>query len=232
MNSIGLYNSLVSTNYLGNQTDAQVEKADKVTPLKDVSKDKVSDEGAGEKLKLSSRSQKLHAISEQFFSHGNFTQIDTKALIEKVHEYGLISDGEYQSLTGSSLFKSKFSQQKEDEKPTSLVDYLRDIKKAVDKSEDGANPSAKNIALSSGLEKAMTILSDVEKAKTSDTFKQDINHAQSELTKLANSESFSKLGSGYQQAVKSTSAALEIIEKISPQRLSNPFVNRYLDFAS
>ena len=78
----------------------------------------------------------------------------------------------------------------------------------------------------------MAILSDVEKAKTSPNFKQDINQAQSELTKLASSDSFSKLGGSYQEAVKSSSAALEIIEKISPQRLSNPFVNRYLDFAS
>jgi len=231
MNSIGLYNSLVNTGYPQSTGDNQVEKADKVTPLNDVSKDKASDAGAGESLNLSSRSQKLHAISEQFFSHGNFSQIDTKALIEKVHEFGLISDDEYQSMKGSALFKSRFEQEEEKE-PASLVDYLRDIKKAVDKTEEGAKPSAKNISLSVGLDKAMAILSDVEKAKTSPNFKQDINQAQSELTKLASSDSFSKLGSSYQEAVKSSSAALEIIEKISPQRLSNPFVNRYLDFAS
>ncbi|MGB0898902.1 MAG: hypothetical protein ACPGSN_06595 [Psychrobium sp.] len=98
MNSIGLYNSLVNTGYPQSTSDNQVEKADKVTPLSEVSKDKASDAGAGENLNLSSRSQKLQAISEQFFSHGNFSQIDTKALIEKVHEYGLISDDEYKSL--------------------------------------------------------------------------------------------------------------------------------------
>ena len=71
-----------------------------------MSKEKTSAVGAGENLILSSRSQKLNAISNEFFSQGNFTQIDSTALIERVHEYGLMNDDEYEQLTSNSLFQS------------------------------------------------------------------------------------------------------------------------------
>lgn len=225
MNSIGLYNSLGNTNTALANKNAQISGIAKAEQSQDVSKDKSSEVGAGESLKLSSRSQKLQAISEQFFSHGNFTQVDTKKLIEKVHEYGLISDNEYQSLGASALFK-KDDKAVDDKKVGSLVDHLQSVKNAVDKTD-----TQENKELSIGLSKAMTILSDVEKAKSSATFKQDINSAMQQLEKLSESDSFKKLDQKYKEAIEGSVAALEVIDKISPKRLSNPFINRYLDFS-
>lgn len=232
MNSIGLYNSLVNTSYPPSSSgDNNVEKKENVSSTKDVSKDKVSAPDAGEQLKLSSRSQKLQAISQEFFVNKDLTKVDTKALIEKVHEYGLISNDEYKTLKSDALFKDLKSKEKEE--PKSLIEHLRNLKKAVDKTDKDSGTTADNTAsLSKGLAHAITILSDVEKAKGKPTLKKDIGNAQSELKKLSQSESFSKLSDEYQQAIKSSRVALEVIDKISPQRLSNPFVNRYLDFAS
>lgn len=225
MNTIGLYNVLANTNQaLGNKND-QVAATQKAAQVNDVSNDKTSEAGAGENLKLSSRAQKLQAISDEFFTHGNFTQIDTKKLINKVHEYGLISDKEFDSLSSSALFKKNDKVSEKDE-PKSLVDYLQNVKTAVNKSD-----SIENVELSAGLAKAMTILSDVEKSKSSNSFKQDINSSISSLDKLMKSESFGKLDENYQDAIEGSAAALEVIDKISPNRLSNPFINRYLDFA-
>lgn len=225
MNTIGLYNSLANTNQTLGQKNEQVTDVSKVAKVNDVSQDKASEAGAGESLKLSSRAQKLQAISDEFFSHGNFTQVDTKKLIDKVHEYGLISDKEFDSLSNSPLFK-KAEKNTNNAEPKSLIEHLQDVKKAVDKSD-----SAENKELSIGLDKAMSILSDVEKAKNSPTFKQDITNAMSELDKLMKSDSFKKLDEKYQEAIEGSVAALEVIDKISPNRLSNPFINRYLDFS-
>lgn len=226
MNTIGLYNSLGNTSTsLASNNESQVAAVKKAQPSQYVSKDKTSETGAGESLKLSSRSQKLQAISAEFFSNGNFTQIDTKKLIEKVHEYGLISDKEYQSLGANPLFK-KVDKEADDKKVVSLVDHLRDVKKAVDKTD-----TKENKELSIGLTKAITILSDVEKAKSSPTFKQDIQSAMAQLDKLTESDSFKKLDQKYKDAIEGSAAALDVIDKISPKRLSNPFINRYLDFS-
>jgi len=226
MNTIGLYNSLGTTSTgLANNNDAQVANAKKVAEAQDVSKDKSTKAGAGESLNLSSRAQKLQAISAEFFSHGNFTQVDTKKLIEKVHEYGLISDKEYQSLGANPLFKED-EETTDSKKVTSLVDHLTDVKKALDKTD-----TPENKELSLGISKAITILSDVEKSKLSPTFKQDINSAMLQLEKLSESDSYSKLDKPYQDAIEGSIAALDVIDKISPKRLSNPFINRYLDFS-
>jgi len=226
MNTIGLYNSLGNTNTgLANNNDAQVATVKKTAEIQDVSKEKSTEAGAGESLKLSSRAQKLQAISAEFFSHGSFTQVDTKKLIEKVHQYGLISDKEYQSLGANPLFKDD-DKKSDDKKVGSLIDHLQDVKKAVDKTD-----TPENKELSLGISKAITILSDVEKSKLSPTFKQDINSAMLQLEKLSLSDSYKKLDQPYKDAIQGSVAALDVIDKISPKRLSNPFINRYLDFS-
>lgn len=220
MTSIGLYNSLASTNTALAKNNDQIANLNNVEAANDVSKEKTSAVGAGENLVLSSRSQKLNAISNEFFSQGNFTQIDSTALIERVHEYGLMNDDEYEQLTSNSLFQSADT----GEEPYNLIDHLENIKGKLSDTDE-------HKALSDGITGAITILSDVETAKLSPTFKQDISHAISQLSELSNDELYDTLENEEQQTIQSSATSLSIIDRISPQRLSNPFVNRYLDFA-
>lgn len=222
MTSIGLYNSLASTNTALAKNNDQIANLNNVEAANDVSKEKTSAAGAGENLVLSSRSQKLNAISNEFFSSGNFTQINTAELVERVHDYGLMTDNEYEQLTSSSLFQSV--DDNNDKEAYSLVDYLENIKdKLIDTEEDQV--------ISKGVSSAIAILSDVETAKSSPTFKQDMSNAIVQLTTISNSELYDTLSSEEQDTIQASSTTLSIIDRISPQRLSNPFVNRYLDFA-
>lgn len=228
MNTIGLNNSSTNTALINatltNSSETQVAEVRKTDVKQDLAKHISSNSNTNESLKLSSRSEKLQAISKQFFSGSNLVNIDVKELIEKVYEYELISDEQYQSLKNNPLFKWE-DNKSEDKKIDSLVESLQSVRKVIDSSN-----SINKAQFLSGISDAITILSDVEKAKTSPTFKQDIANAMNQLEKFTESESFKKLESKQQDSVEWSIAALEVIDKISPKRLSNPSINRYLDF--
>lgn len=222
MNSIGLYNSLASTNTALTNNHEQISNLNSVEATNDVSKEKKSATGAGESLVLSSRSQKLNAISDEFFSSGNFTQINTSKFVERVHDYGLMNGYEYEQLTSNSLFQSV--EDNTGKEAFSLIDYLDNIKTKLGNTEEEQT-------ISKGINKAITVLSDVETAKLSPTFKQDVNIAISQLSYLSDSELYENLDTKEQQTVQSSATTLSLIDRLSPQRISNPYVNRYLEFA-
>jgi len=222
MNSIGLYNALSNTNTALAKNNDQIANLNNIERINNVSQDKKSAVGAGESLVLSSRSQKLNALSNEFFSKENFTQIDTSKFVERVHEYGLMTGIEYEQLTSSSLYQSVKDYNIEEE--YTLVDHLENIDVKVD-----GSPEADTISI--GVNKAITVLSDVEAAKLSPTFKQDVNIAITQLSYLSDSELYGVLDSKEQQTIQSSATALSLIDRLSPQRISNPYVNRYLDFA-
>ena len=229
MNSIGLYNSLGNTSSTLNNNQ-QVADASQVAAINNVSTEKTTEAGAGESLKLSTRSQKLHAISEEFFSQNNFTSVDTTALTQRVHEYGLINDNEYSTLANSSWFNQLEDNDETENEERSLLDHLQQVKSKLDESSESAEGSDNSI-VSEGLAYAITILSDVETAKLSPTFKEDMNNAIAQLSILSESDAFASLSVTEQDAIESSAATLGIIDTISPQRLSNPFINRYIEFS-
>lgn len=233
MNSIGLYNGVL------NQTPIQSDEAAK----KDVANSAASNVkktsavdganstgGSSEKdnLTLSTRSQKLHAISNEFFSGGDFTNVDSRKLIERVHEYGLISDQEYKGLTGSSLFKTEDKEQQT--KNSSLVDYLHSMKETLSTQDDKALGDNKQQLLD-GVDKAKKILKDVESAKLSPTFKADLTESLASLKSLQSTPFYQTLSDAEKSNLSDSVLALEVVDKISPQRLTNAQVNRYLDFS-
>jgi len=228
--SIGLYNSLGSTSATLNSSNQQVTDVSKAEAINDVSTEKKTEIGAGESLNLSTRSQKLHAISEEFFAQNNFTNIDTTALTQRAHEYGLISDNEYSTLANSSWFNKVEDNTDTESEEISLLDHLQNVKHKLDESGENSEDNDNGI-IADGISHAISILSDVETAKLSPTFKEDMNNAIAQLSILSESDAFSSLDTAEQGAIESSAATLGIIDTISPQRLANPFVNRYIEFS-
>lgn len=234
MNSIGLYNG-VSThtpiqnddavnNELASNTASDVKKASTVD-----STNTATETSAKDNLTLSTRAQKLHAISSEFFSDGNFTNVDSRKLAARVHELGLISDQEYQGLTGSQLFKQEQTAQAT--KTSSLVDYLQSFKAKLPEQNEEALGDNKQQFIE-GIDKATNILKDVESAKLSPTFKSDLTQSLSSLKSLESTPFYQTLSDNEKSNISDSVLALEVINRISPQRLTNSQVNRYLDFAS
>ncbi|NRA59914.1 MAG: hypothetical protein HRU25_03180 [Psychrobium sp.] len=227
LNNIGLYGSLANTNVASNQNT--VTNVEKLTAVPELSLDKKI-EGVGENLSLSSRSQKLAAISKEFFSHGNFSNVDSRELLERVREYDLISAEEYDSLSSSSLFqRSKEDDNKQTTLTTNLADALNDLEKSV-VFEDEKNLTQSEFK--QALNNAENILRDVETAKLDSNFNRDIDYSLLKLKQFSQSKSFVEMPAKQQSVISDSVTALEVINKISPKRLSNPLLNRYLSFAS
>ena len=227
LNNIGLYGSLANTNVASNQNT--VTNVEKLTAVPELSLDKKI-EGVGENLSLSSRSQKLAAISKEFFSHGNFSNVDSRELLERVREYELISAEEYDSLSSSSLFqRSKEDDNKQTTLTTNLADALNDLEKSV-VFEDEKNLTQSEFK--QALNNAENILRDVETAKLDSNFNRDIDYSLLKLKQFSQSKSFVEMPAKQQSVISDSVTALEVINKISPKRLSNPLLNRYLSFAS
>lgn len=227
LNNIGLYGSLANASATSNQNT--VTNVEKLTVAPELPLDKKI-EGVGENLSLSSRSQKLAAISKEFFSHGNFSNVDSRELLERVREYDLISAKEYDNLSSSSLFqRSKEDDNKQTTLTTNLADALNDLEKSV-VFEDEKNLTQSE--LKQALNNAENILRDVETAKLDSNFNRDIDYSLLKLKQFSQSESFVEMSAKQQSVISDSVTALEVINKISPKRLSNPLLNRYLSFAS
>jgi len=83
-------------------------------------------------LSLSTRSQKLNAISSEFFNGKAFSSIDTTKLIDRVYEYGLISKSEYNTLNESTQNEGD-SEAQESTSTASLQQFIDQFKERMGK---------------------------------------------------------------------------------------------------
>ncbi|WDE13154.1 hypothetical protein [Thalassomonas haliotis] len=193
---------------------------------------------AGNKLFLSSRAEKVNAISSEFFKKGALTLADVDKLVERAYEYGLISKADYSHLAKTG--ESEQSQEAETQTLTaSLAGFIENFQQrfnSVDadaQSAEGspAEPSDTEIEMNKALTSARTILSDIEQAKKADNFQQSLSHAIATLTEVVQSDSFSQLPLDDRVGLSKTVQALEVVDKLTPQKQNNKFINRYLDIS-
>ena len=132
-----------------------------------------------ENLHLSSRAEKLNALSNEFFKSGALTAIDVNALVERTYELGFISKNEYLKLSENSV-SEETGNKMEKTSTTTLIDYIYEFKERLDKLDDKeleqATPEEKEslAAMIKSLNSAQRILSDVEEAKRLPNFKSDL----------------------------------------------------------
>lgn len=191
-------------------------------------------------LYLSTRAQKINAISQEFFSKGslNFENID--ALKERVYQLGLISKQEYANLTKTELSEKELAAA--NELPNqNIVNFIGDFLARLDETDAGkiensdidepVEESETLILLKDTLLTAKAILANVEQEKTTTNFKESLASTLSFLQETINANAFEKMPLDDKVGLSKTYQALEIVDKISPQRLTNEKLNRYLEVA-
>lgn len=203
------------------------------SPLEESVNNKINSERADSKptdIHLSDRSTRLNALSNEFFK-GGLTTVNIDKLVERAYEYGLINQHEFAKLSKSSnVSKTDTAELDEQTKTQSLAEYLAEFSKKILKVNEEADDDKKQQAqlISQSALAARAILVDVEQAKTSETFQQDLQDARENLMTIINSDSFSKMPVKDRTGLTQTVKALDVVQQLSPQRLTNNKVNQYL----
>lgn len=181
-------------------------------------------------ISLSTRAQKMSAIDNEFFNGKPITSLDIQQLINRVHEYGLISDTEFEALGGSETETSTTN-------PVSLTEslesYIVELQKSLDTLENTQMFSEVTIdEFQKALDSTKSILNDVEKAKKTSDFKLTLAENKQTLSQVLESEEFDALSMDDKVTVHDSIKALTIIDKISPDQLTNASVNQYIGVAN
>ena len=169
---------------------------------------------------LSSRSQKLAAITSEFFSGKDLTQLDINQLSQRLGEYGLISPEQHAKLNGSLKSNNENAHQPS-QKLSSFLNNLSNSAQAKNLDEN----------LTASLENAEHILGNVNKAKEDEGFSRILEQTISEFDKFLSSEEFKGLTPADQHSFKTVSSALNIVDQITPKNLNNKQLNSYLSIA-
>jgi len=160
-----MYNTIVGNQQSGVSSTQETFKAEDSTTTEKtahINSDNIS---------LSTRSQKLSAISGEFFSGKSFSSVDTAKLIDRVYEYGLISKSEYNTLNHSTTSEDG-AKTDEPTSTASLQQFIDQFKQRMGKVDGFQESTEKSVvALKEALNNASTILNDVEQAKKSPDFK-------------------------------------------------------------
>lgn len=232
-----------SINGYGNFSASNTGVSSKVQNIIDEhNENKSKKEGKAAEIKnsdvfLSSRAQRISLLNTEFFRGGSLTNTDVNKLVERVYEFGLISKEDYSRLSGKSLDQQPSAKTE----TTKLVDFIDGfsarLKKSEkdDKSKDNDKQDkagSKTVEkLTEALQQAKVILTDVEQAKKQDNFKNLINQSITTLREVIDSSAFNKIPIDDRASLTNLGRSLEVIDKLSPQRLTNEKVNRYLDIS-
>lgn len=187
-----------------------------------------------ENLYLSSRAKKINAISTEFFSNGGMNFNDVNALKDRAYELGLISKQEYAQLTDTELADKDTGHDVEVSSQT-LASFAGNFVERLDSAgvddSDAEQTSKSLLALKEALTTAKTILSDVDTAKNDPDFNESLAATLSLIKDTIDADTFEILPLDDKVGISKVYQALEIIDKISPKRLSNAKVDRYIKFS-
>ena len=242
ISNLNLYNSVFN----GNSSIAQ-----KNTTELQVATEKQTDNNANSQVSgskdnnvyLSTRAQKIAAISSEFFSGAPLTFDDIESLKTKLYQFGLISKGDYATLTNDKT-EVKSNEVSENISTTSLTNFIGDFikrlnkedvdKKDVDEDKEGDDAVTKSetiIALTEALTTAKKILANVEEQKGQADFKSSLKNTLALLKETINDKVFEQLPLDDKIGLSKVHQALEIVDRLSPQRLNNDKVNQYIQLS-
>jgi hypothetical protein len=237
INDLGLYNSAFNNN-----STVAHKSHDEIQALTERYNGKiVKSEGAAntvDNLFLSSKAQKINAISSEFFSGAELTFDDIDKLKEKLYQFGLISKNDYASLS-SNIVDDSISANNEDISTTTLNSFIGDFLERLNKEDgnenaeggDKVNKSESIVALTKVLNVAKDIFANVEEQKNKGDFKSSLQNSLALLKETISDKSFSGLPLDDQIGLSKVYQGLEIVDNLSPQRLSNDKVNKYIDLS-
>lgn len=252
INNINGYSSLFNTDT--SSTTSTVEDAIN-TITQSESATETTESEALSNLYLSNRSQKINAFSTEFFGNGDININEVSALKERAYQLGLISKEEYARLTDTELsendmmvnrkmsgetlasFSENFIQRLDVEIAADENSSEEDLNDSNATETDTEREAAKAHILTtlnnlkSALTAAKSILENVESAKSDENFKETLSNTLSSLKETISSDAFEFMPMDDKVGISKVYQALEIVDKISPQRLNNTKVDRYIQFS-
>ena len=236
LNNINSYSSLINTP----STNTSTSEIDSIIAQH---KESTAEQTASvttnqNSLYLSSRAQKINALSKEFFSGDSLKFDDVESLKERVYQLGLISKDEYAKLTNTSS-DIDTNTLNTDNSTLGLTEYMGDLitRLQADENNDASDPESeeqRNETLSiliKALESAKAIISDVEEAKRETDFKESLQATLSTLKDTVEDPAFEKIPLDDKVGLSKVYQTLEIVDQLSPQRLNNAKLNKYIDLS-
>lgn len=178
---------------------------------------------------VSSRAQKLQALSAEFFAGDGITNTNIDALKQRAYEYGLISEVKFKQLTsGAANPNQRFEETKQNTQ--SLADELNKIEKELAKrNQEVPEEERQDVSpILKTLSDAAKILKDPETAITEEQFKQNIAKTLKELNDIIESDTFSNLPINERVGITNATKGLSIVESIAPRTSNNSRINQYI----
>ncbi len=231
INSLNNYTNVVTSDSNLATTTSSVDKI--VEDYKKSEADQLaSNSDINTNLHLSSKAQKINAISNEFFSNGGPSFGNLEQLKERVYQLGLISKEEYSKLTETTLSSEEVTASN-DLSTQGIGNYIGDLLARLEEnstdSEDEESTSVE--ALKEELAKAKIIITDVDKAKSEPEFNESLSNMLSFFKETISADEFGALPIDDQVGLTKVYQTLEIVDKLSPKRLTNEKVNQYLKFS-
>ena len=236
LNNINSYSSLINTP----STNTSTSEIDSIIAQH---KESTAEQTASvttnqNSLYLSSRARKINALSKEFFSGDSLKFDDVESLKERVYQLGLISKDEYAKLTNTSS-DIDTNTLNTDNSTLGLTEYMGDLitRLQADENNDASDPESeeqRNETLSiliKALESAKAIISDVEEAKRETDFKESLQATLSTLKDTVENPAFEKIPLDDKVGLSKVYQTLEIVDQLSPQRLNNAKLNKYIDLS-
>lgn len=237
INNINTYSNLFNTN---TSTSTSTSEVDDI--ISDYKKEQItaaeSTNSSNTNLYLSSKAQKISAISNEFFSDAGLSFVDVDSLKERIYQLGLISKEEYSRLTQTELSdEEKITSN--DMSTTGVTHYIGGFLTRLDagdtentEGETDKEPKEESesiIALREALTTAKTIIADVDKAKADPKFKESLVNSMALIKETINASAFEKMPLDDKVGLSKVYETLELVDKISPQRLTNEKLNKYME---
>jgi len=244
INNLNTYSSLAnltSTSALSSGVTGTSDVDSIIAEYKESTEESVAVDNNQNSLYLSNRAQKINAISKEFFSGDSLDFSDVESLKERVYQLGLISKDEYTKLTKDSSTADVSSAGNENS-VAGLTDFMGDLitRLQTDDNEDNAEETtdSENEARSESLatliatlESAKTIITNVEDAKREPDFKATLQATIATLKSTIEDPAFDKIPLDDKVGLSKVYQTLEIVDQLSPQRLNNEKINKYIDLS-
>jgi hypothetical protein len=237
INNINTYSNLFNASSSASTTTSEIDEIIATNKQETITTEQASESNSN--LFLSSRAQKVDSLSREFFSQGGLTFDTIDGFKERAYELGLISKQDYSRLAETDSAVSDASEVADNALPNqSLVSYISDFLVRLDEpdpieanssdEENSEEDSGALTALKEALSTAKTILDDVELAKVDPDFKESLTSTLALLKETIDSDSFDKIPLDDRVGLTEVYKAIDIIDKISPQRLYNDKLKQYI----
>jgi len=169
-------------------------------------------------IKLSSRAHKVQMLNEEFFPNGPSSVTITSEFIQRLHEYGFITEAEVDKLN---------SRKPEHQQASGT---LGELSKEIGSLSDRLKNDKPGDSLIDILTRADAIINNLDGSKPS-SLARNIKMVSAELNSYLGSDDAKQLTDEEKKSVNELSLALTIADKLNPNNISSQKLNSYLSFA-